>query len=167
MEDWQSEVTGLGLFEDDALFPAETDLKPRHSLRQPGNIPVMNSIHAVSKAFMSASEPLGKRFTPHSAKHYIGVLGLRLCKTIEEKAAWSANMVHSDMETTRRYYQKLSQDEIDDVFESFEQTSDSDLSPDDMKLMLRYHAHGLVKGTPEFETAKTLILEHQEKGTFE
>jgi integrase len=167
LEDWQKEVTGLGFLEDDALFPAETDVKPRHSLCQSGNIPVMNSIHAVSKAFRSASEPLGKRFTPHSAKHFIGVLGIRRCKTLEQQAAWSANMVHSDMETTRRYYQKLSQDQIDDVFESFEQTSGSDLAPEDMMLMLRYHEHLLMKGTPEFERAKALISEHHEKGTFE
>ncbi len=167
LEDWQNEVTGLSFLEDDALFPAEIDLKPRHILRQSGNISVMNSIHAVSKAFKSASEPLGKRFTPHSAKHYIGVLGLRRCKTLEEQAAWSANMVHSDMETTRRYYQKLSQDQIDDVFESFEQTSGSDLAPEDMMLMLRYHEHLLMKGTPEFERAKALISEHHGKGTFE
>lgn len=167
LEDWHNEVTGLGFLEDDALFPAEADLKPRHSLRKSGYIPVMTSIHAVSEAFRSASEPLGKHFTPHSAKHYIGLLGLRLCKTLEQEAAWSANMAHSDLETTRRYYQKLSQDQIDSVFEIFEQTSGSEVAPEEMMLMLRYHEHLLMKGTSEFERAKALISEHHRKGTFE
>lgn len=167
LEAWQNEVTGLGFLEDDALFAAETDLNSRDSSRRDGMIPVMNSIHAVSKAFNCASKPIGKRFTPHSAKHYIGLLGIRLGKTLEQQAAWSANMAHSDMETTRRYYQKLSQDQIDDVFESFEKTSGSDLAPEDMMLMLRYHEHLLMKGTPEFERAKALISEHHGKGTFE
>tara|TARA_R100000935_G_scaffold58904_1_gene99384 strand:+ start:5152 stop:5625 length:474 start_codon:yes stop_codon:yes gene_type:complete len=157
----------LGFVEDDALFPAETDLKPPQILRKSGNIPVMNSIHAISNAFRSASEPLGKRFTPHSAKHFIGVLGIRRCKRLEQQAAWSANMVHSDIETTRRYYQKLSQDRIDDVFESLEQTSGSDLAPEDMMIMLRYHEHSLTRGTPEFQRGKALISEHYGKGTFE
>ena len=70
------------------------------------------------------------------------------------------------METTRRYYQKLSQDQIDSVFEIFEQPSGSEMAPEDMMLMLRCHEHRLIPGTPDFERAKQLRSEHEEKGTF-
>lgn len=77
-------------------------------------------------------------------------------------------MAHTDISTTQRYYQKMPLDDIDDVFEAFdEKTTGSDVPQDDLILMLRYHEHGLVKGTQEFARAKELILEHHEKGTFE
>ena len=167
LEDWQNELRGMGYLEDDALFPGEPDLKPRSSAKPIKKISVMNSTHAISRAFRRASELIGKNFTPHSVKHYIGALGLRRCKTLEQETAWSATMAHNDIRTTRRYYQKPSQDKIDDVFEAFEQCSGSDVPQDEMMLMLRYHEHGLVKGTPEFERAKKLLSEHHEKGTFE
>ncbi|WP_162933377.1 tyrosine-type recombinase/integrase [Sulfitobacter mediterraneus] len=168
VEDWLAEISALGFRGDDALFPAEQDLHPHLSSRGAGNIDVMTSTHAVSGAFSCASELVGKRFTPHSAKYYIGALGLKHCKTLAQAAAWSANMAHTDISTTQRYYQKMPLDDIDDVFEAFdEQTTGSDVPQDDLILMLRYHEHGLVKGTQEFARAKELILEHHEKGTFE
>ncbi|MEP3440058.1 MAG: phage integrase N-terminal SAM-like domain-containing protein [Sulfitobacter sp.] len=164
--DWLEEISVLGFRGDDALFPAEKDLRPHPSSRSAANIAVMNSIHAVSNAFNCASELVEKRFTPHSVKYYIGALGLKHCKTLQQTAAWSANMAHTDISTTQRYYQKMGQNDIDDVFEAFEQASGSDAQPDDLILMLRYHEHGLVKGTAEFERARELISEHQKKGTF-
>lgn len=167
VEAWVGELVGLGFREDDALFPDERSLQQRHTLSQKGNVLVMTSTHAVTLAFRTASNSIGKKFTPHSAKHYIGALGLKMCKTVEEQAAWSANMGHEGMEITRRYYQKLPQGHVDDVFERFSSAVESDVSGEEMKLMLRYHEHNLVKGTPEFERAKELVLEHAAIGTFE
>jgi integrase len=167
VEDWLNELIALGFSQDDALFPDEKSLQKRHFLPQTEKIPVMSSTHAIALAFSCASALVGKRFFPHSAKHHIGGLGLRRCKTVEEQAAWSANMGHEDMEITKRYYQKLPQNLVDDVFERFDQGDDSNILHDDMLLMLRYHVHSLVKGTPEFERAKKLVLEFSENGTFE
>jgi hypothetical protein len=167
VEEWLNELVGLGFLEDDALFPDERSLQKRNFLSQPGKIPVMTSTHSVALAFQSASTLVVKKFSPHSAKHFIGALGLKRCKTVEEQAAWSANMGHEDLEITKRYYQKLSQEHVDEVFEKFERGVDSGVSQEDMILMLRYHEHNLVKGTPEFEQAKKLALEHAKEGTFE
>ncbi len=157
--EWLNELTDLGFEGDDALFPEERSLHRRSASPQEGRIPVMASTHAVSLAFQTASASIGKKFSPHSAKHHIGALGLRLCKNVQEEAAWSANMGHEGMEITRRYYQKPSQADVDDVFERFDRDADSDASTDDMELMLRYHEHNLVKGTPEFERARKLVQE--------
>jgi integrase len=167
VEDWLNELVALGFYQDDALFPDERCLQKRHFLPQSEKIPVMSSTHAIAQAFSCASALVGKKFSPHSAKHYIGALGMKRCNTIEEQAAWSANMGHEDKEITKRYYQKLPQNLVDDVFERFDQGDDSNILHDDMLLMLRYHAHSLVKGTPEFERAKKLVSEFSENGTFE
>jgi hypothetical protein len=87
VEEWRNELVGLGFLESDALFPEERNLRKRQFLPYAGIVPVMTSTHAVALAFRSASSLVGKRYSPHSAKHYIGALGLKLCRTIEEQAA--------------------------------------------------------------------------------
>ena len=126
----------------------------------------MTSTHAVALAFRSSSVRVGKKFSPHSAKYYIGLLGLKRCKTVKELAAWSANMGHETIDITKRYYQKMHQSDIDDVFETFNQDPEPTMPNEDLILMLRYHEHQLVKGTPEFDCAKQLIAEHTANGTF-
>lgn len=167
VEDWLNELVGLGFAKDDALFPEERSLQMRSRFLIGGNVPVMKSTYAVALAFRSASQLIGKQFSPHTAKHYIGRLGLKLCKTIEEQAAWSANMGHDGMEITRRYYQKMSQRHVDDVFEQFDRGTCKEIPLDDMILMLRFHEHNLMMGTPEFERAKKLVLERAENTAFE
>lgn len=164
---WLNELVGLGFLDDDALFPDERNLQKRSLFPDDGNISGMTSTHAVALAFRSASSLVGKKFSPHSAKHYIGALGLKRCKTIQEQAAWSANMGHEGMEITRRYYQKLPQEQVDDVFEKFSQPAGLVVSQDDLFLMMRYHSHRLVRGTPEFEEAEKLVIEHSQDGTFD
>jgi len=167
IEAWLNELVGLGFREDDALFPDERNLQRRSLFPDEGNISVMTSSHAVALAFRSASSLIGKKFSPHSAKHYVGTLGLKLCKTIEKQVAWSANMGHGGTEITRRYYQKLTQDHVDAVFEQFSRPAVSGVSQDDMFLMIRYHSHRLVRGTPEFEKAEELVIGHSQDGTFD
>lgn len=154
---WLKELLDLGCKVDDALFPDDRSLRQRCTLPHEGEVPVMSSTHAVSVAFRAASGRIGKKFSPHSAKHYIGVLGLKMCKTVKEEASWSANMGHEGMEITRRYYQKPSQACINDVFERFNRAAETEDTIDDMELMLLYHEHSLVKGTPEFERARKLV----------
>jgi integrase len=167
VEEWLSELVGLGFHADDALFPAEQYLQKRMTSSDVGKIPVMTSTYAVTSAFRFASSLIDKKFSPHSAKHYIGALGLKRCRTIEQQAAWSANMGHEGMDVTRRYYQKLPQRDIDDLFEQFHQPTSNDVLHDDLFLMMRYHGHLLVRGTPEFERAEKLVQEHAKNGTFE
>ena len=167
VQGWLKELVELGFTEEDALFPDERHLQQRTHSDQTQAVPVMNSTHAIAVAFRSASAVVGQRFSPHSAKHYIGALGLTLCKTVEEQAAWSANMGHEGMEITHRYYQKMTQSHVDDVFERFHQPARLDVPQDDMFLMMRYHFHGLTKGTQEFEQAAQLVSEHEKNRTFD
>ncbi|MDO6591484.1 hypothetical protein DS901_09115 [Loktanella sp. D2R18] len=120
-----------------------------------------------SKRSQNRSSLIDKKFSPHSAKHYIGALGLKRCRTIEQQAAWSANMGHEGMDVTRRYYQKMPQGDIDDVFEQFHQSTSNDVLHADLLQMVRYHSHLLVRGTPEFERAEKLVQECAKNGTFE
>jgi len=164
---WLNELSGLGFGEEDALFPDERFLVKRQPLNSSDAVPAMSSIHAVTVAFRVASGLIGKRFSPHSAKHCIGALGLSICRSVEAQAAWSVNMGHENMEVTSRYYQKLPQERVDEVFEHFGIGEVEEIPNEELVLMLRYHEHILVKGTPEFDRAKKLVSEHAEKRTFE
>jgi hypothetical protein len=159
--EWKEEVIGLGFEGDDALFPEEKYLSEKTHKEQSVHVSPMSSTHAVSTAFRTASSELGKSFLPHSAKHFIGILGLKVCKSAEELKAWSVNIGHEDEEVTRRYYQNITDDRVVEIFEGF--GDEAVETVDDMNLMLSYHEHGLDRGTPEFERARRLVTERQER----
>lgn len=155
--DWKNELTELGFEEDDALFPDAKDLVGRGYAADPSPVPVMTSKYAVNKAFRTASAVIDKKYSPHSAKHLIGGLGLLVCKTLEEEVAWSENMGHDNPEITRRYYQKVAPERVVELFEQFDISEEGKPSYDELQLMNMYHEHKLVKGTQEFERAERLV----------
>lgn len=160
--DWQEELIALGFEGGDALFPDERYLVKRDPCASPGNIPSMSSTHAVTSAFKTASRPLRKQFSPHAAKHFIGTLSLKRCKSPEHLKIWSVNMGHENEEVTLRHYKNIPNERRFEVFEEFyEEAVDTS---DDKDLMLRYHEHRLVKGTPEFQRAKKLVQERLAEG---
>lgn len=161
---WKADLVALGFQEKDALFPDERWLAEAGNRSRSEIIPVMKSTHAITRAFESASARCGKRWSPHSAKHSIGRLGSKVCKTAEDQRAWSANMGHEQEDVTRRYYQKPTSDRIDEIFQAFERPELE--TPDDKELMIRYFNHELDRGTTEFKRAEQLIdLRKQRMGS--
>lgn len=152
---WKEELVGLGFGADDALFPDEKHLSGNIDSSQSHFVLPMSSVNAVSFAFRSASIGIGKSFSPHSAKHFIGQLSLTTCKSPEALKAWSVNMGHDDEAVTLRYYKNVPEDRVFEIFEAF--GDERRETTDDMHLMLRYHEHKLTPGTPEFELAEILV----------
>lgn len=97
--------------------------------------------------------------SPHLAKHCIGNLSLKICKSPEALKAWSMNMGHENEEVTVWYYKQLPDERVFEIFEQFDDGAVDTM--DDKDLMLRYHEHRLDRGTPEFGRARRLVLERQ------
>lgn len=162
VRDWQVELLKLGFQETDALFPDEKFLLQNVGASCSDRILAMSSTHAVATAFKTASGSVGKSFSPHSAKHLIGQLSLKICKSPEELKVWSINMGHENEEVTLRYYKQIPEERVFEVFEQFDEETED--AADDKDLMLLYHEHKLDRGTPEFERATRLVLERQARG---
>lgn len=157
--EWKDELVDQGFDEQDALFPDDRILVGKRRTSSSAAILPMSSTHSVTIAFKIASGLIGKRFSPHSAKHCIGRLSLKVCKSPEELKAWSMNMGHENEEITLKYYKRIPDSRIIEIFEDFD--LDITENVDDKELMLRYHEHQLDRGTPEFERAMKLVRERQ------
>lgn len=158
---WKEELLGLGFEDADALFPDGKDLSTREGRSLRPVLP-MSSTHAVSRAFREASREISQSFSPHSAKHFIGQLSWRFCKSPEEFKAWSSNMGHEDERVTQKYYSNISVPRVAEIFEAFDEVETE--TREDKDLMLAYHEHKLDRGTPEFERAADLVLKRQLSG---
>lgn len=157
--DWQQELIDLGFREEDALFPDEKHLVEREFTSPSDSIPAMSTTYAVAAAFKTASQPLGKCFSPHSAKHCIGQLSLKTCNSSEERKAWSLNMGHENEQVTLRHYKKISDERVFEIFEQFDDGAVDTV--EDKDLLLRYYEHKMDPGSPEFRRAKRLIRERE------
>lgn len=163
--EWKEELLGLGFSSEDAMFPEERFLVTRGSYTQRGNVPVMATTHAISKAFEVGSELLQKHITPHSAKHCIGSHSLAICKEPDEHKAWSMNMGHENEEVMIRHYKHLSEERVFDIFEQFEKAgkNESEFGFEERELMLGYLLRDFVPGTDEYERGEDLVDEHRER----
>lgn len=153
---WKQELVELGFECADALFPDEKYLSGNVDRSQSQFVLPMTSANAMSSAFRLASRGIGKSFSPHSAKHFIGQLGLKICKSLEDAKAWSVNMGHDNEDVTQRYYENITGERVSEIFEAFD--SGHNDTVEDMGLMLRYHEHKLDRGTPEFKRAESLVM---------
>lgn len=148
--EWLEEVQRRGLRQDDALFPELADLAVAgRSEREP--FPPMKSASAVTEAFAIACRNVPESYSPHSVRHTLAQLGDRTCRTSEERKAWSLNLGHTSEEITWTYYGKVTDTRRSEIFDVFEQTQPA--SSPEMELMLAYHEHRLIRGTPVFEQA--------------
>lgn len=151
---WLKELIRIGLGPEDALFPELSDLdKASGSERAP--FAPMKSANAVTEAFALACRNSHVAYSPHSVRHTLAQLGDRVCRTSEERKAWSLNLGHSSEEVTWTYYGKVTDARRDEIFEIFEQSQPA--SSVEMELMLAYHEHLLIRGSPEFDQAEELI----------
>jgi integrase/Zn ribbon nucleic-acid-binding protein len=153
--DWITEVRDLGLFGDDALFPDIRMIGGRDlasSSRE--SIAPMRTAGAVDAIFAKARK--GRRhYTPHSARHALAALGDKLCRTPEERKAWSLNLGHASEAVTWSHYGKVDDTRKAIIFTDFNLIQT--WTHEEMTLMLRYHMHQLCLGTPEFNYAERLV----------
>lgn len=154
---WIDELRLIGIELDDTLFPAVQFLRtPAYQLgAKRHHMEPMQTQAAVTEAFKLASLHSSHEYSPHSARHCLVALGDQVCRTSEEKKAWSLNLGHSSEKVTQTHYAKVSDLRKCEIFESF---NENDLWTDEEKdLMLDYHDHRLHPGTLEHQRAKQLV----------
>ncbi|SER94298.1 Site-specific recombinase XerD [Tranquillimonas rosea] len=113
---WVQELKALGFQPRDALFPDGKNV----AARDPDAPPVepLASSKPLQDAFAKASERIGKAYTPHSVRHTLKALGARMCRSHEQRKAWSMNLGHSDEQITEKHYAKMSQSRSSEIMEA-------------------------------------------------
>ncbi|MCP9482670.1 tyrosine-type recombinase/integrase [Shimia sp. CNT1-13L.2] len=154
---WLLELDRIGFGPEDALFPSKDDLARPSPKDGADHVPVvpMATSDAVARAFSEASKLVGKSYTPHSARHCLKALGDKMCRTLEERKAWSKNLGHSSEKVTETYYAKMTESQSAELIDRMR--SEQKWSDEEKELMLDYLQHLLTRGTPEFERARTLV----------
>jgi len=154
---WYQEARAMGLRENDALFPDARTLELPWKIALLGRtaIPPMCSSAAVDAVFRKACARLRFRYTPHSARHAIAQLGDQVCRTPEERKAWSLNMGHSSEKITAQYYGRVTDAKKSELLRSFDLVEH--WPEEDLRLMLRYHEHRLQPDSLEFDRAESLV----------
>ena len=71
------------------------------------------------------------------------------------------NLGHDSEEVTWTYYGKVTDARREEIFEVFEQ--DQTATSIETDLMLAYHEHRLIPGSPEFEQAQDLIEQRRQR----
>ncbi|WP_128253377.1 tyrosine-type recombinase/integrase [Falsirhodobacter deserti] len=157
--DWLEEVTRRSLRSEDALFPELRDLE-KASVSERAPFAPMKSANAVTEAFSLACRDCKEVYSPHSVGHTLAQLGDRICRTSEERKAWSLNLGHNSEEVTWTYYGKVTDMRRGEIFKVFEQ--DQPATSIEKDLMLAYHEHLLIRGSPEFDQAEKLIEQRRQ-----
>lgn len=149
---WAQELNDFGFQQQDALFPNGRNLVAR----APSAIPVepLGSSKPLQDAFAKASERLGKVYTPHSARHTLKALGAQMCRSHEQRKAWSMNLGHSDEQITEKHYGKMSQSRSSELIESL--SSDLVFTEEENEMIIDFYQHRFQRGTPEYVIAKRL-----------
>lgn len=153
--DWLKELEALGAHADDALFPPNDALVNRLRLTRHLDQPIVcwKTEGGISRAFSIACEAAGiQPYTPHSARHFLAAFGKEVCRTEEYREAWSKNLGHSKRQITVSHYAKMTPQEHRSAMLRLRL---GDIETNDEKdLLLAFHEHRLVHGSPEFELAE-------------
>ncbi|MHA6347594.1 tyrosine-type recombinase/integrase [Roseivivax sp. CAU 1761] len=157
---WTQELDALGFQPQDALFPDGRNLVTR----APGTAPVdpLGSSKPLQDAFARASERLGKAYTPHSARHTLKALGDAMCRSYEQRKAWSMNLGHSDEQITEKHYAKMSQSRSSELIEAL--NSDLVFTEEENERIIDFYQHRFLRGTPEYQDAKSLAEKRDNVG---
>ncbi|MEP1421086.1 MAG: site-specific integrase [Erythrobacter sp.] len=150
--EWARELKLLGFQAQDAVFPEIKDLGPR--LPSAPAVEILASGRALQTAFSRASEPFGNRYTPHSARHTLKALGARICRTHEERKAWSMNLGHADEQITERHYGKMSAMRSQTIIEAL--NSDEVFTKEEQEMIIDFYENRFVRGTDEYRIARKL-----------
>jgi integrase len=149
--DWVNEVQRLGFGPDDALFP---ELAKLESACQTDRAPIdpMTSSAAVTQAFKIASDAIGKSYSPHSVRDSLAHLRDEICRTPEQRKAFSANLGHSSEKVTETYYGKVDDQRREEIFRAFDNAPEA--TNEELELLVAYHERELIPGSPEFNRAR-------------
>lgn len=160
--DWVRKLRDLGFSEEDAVFPSNIDLVQKRLPLDASHatVPSMRSEHAIRRVFREASATVSKSYSPHSARRTITTCQIKICRTPAELRAVSQNLGHESLETTIKYYAKLSDTDRFQILEDMASHGQDDRG--DFELMLDYHEHRLTRGTPEFKRAECLVKQRRE-----
>jgi integrase len=158
--DWIGETRQLGCGDRDALFPPDPVCETPRLLARTDREPVApwTTDEGVRRAFRRGAEAAGVPYcNPHSVRHTLAALAKVQCRNLEEEQAWSHNLGHSDLGTTRRHYARMTDARRDALFPVIAQRDP--LSEEEVHLLLAYHEQRLARGTPEFDRAVRLSTE--------
>lgn len=160
--DWINEVHSFGISENDALFPDIRKIAGRDIARQGrSSIDPMRTAGAVDAVFAQARKGR-QHYTPHSARHTLAALGDKICRTPEQRKAWSLNLGHSSEAVTWAHYGRVDDARKAAIFAEFGQIKS--WTDEELLLMLSYHEHQLCLGTPEFNHAQRLVERYRTAG---
>lgn len=99
---------------NDPMFPAaEMTHDADHFYAATGRVArqTWKSSEPLRRHFRAACEAAGlPYFNPHSVRTTLGRLGLKVCRNPEEMKAFSQNFGHASLDTTARFYSRLSDD---------------------------------------------------------
>ena len=155
--DWVTELRQLGCRDDDALFPPNEALEVPRLLNHVDRGPIIPwaTEDGIRRAFALGARALGIPYIhPHSVRHTLAALGTVLCRSIPEELAWSHNLGHSKLETTRSHYARMTDAHRDQLFATM--ATRNPLPEEDKDLLIAYHQKLLMPGSPEFQRAEQL-----------
>ncbi|WP_165775695.1 tyrosine-type recombinase/integrase [Paramylibacter kogurei] len=154
--EWVNEMETLGANRDDAVFPAEQSLIQN---RSPGVQPrkpfePLKGGDVVRQAFVVASKNTEHHYHPHLARDCLAAFGVELCRSEKERTAWSRNLSHKDIETTRLRYGPMAEKTWLEVMEVIE--TERNETDDEKDLILKFALQELHPRDPDYEKAKAL-----------
>ncbi|ANT60967.1 hypothetical protein AYJ57_11700 [Salipiger sp. CCB-MM3] len=149
---WVQELKDFKFQTQDALFPDGKNLVARTL----GAVPIepLASSKPLQDAFGKASERIGKAYTPHSARHALKALGAQMCRSHEQRKAWSMNLGHSDEQITEKHYAKMTQSRSSEIIEAL--SSDLVFTEEENEMIIDYYQQRFHRGTHEYLVAKSL-----------
>lgn len=161
VEAWAEELSALGATPHDALFPDALTLREIVLGASNGGASAracwapMGSAHAVDTVFQRAGALVGRKITPHSARHTMARHGEQTVRTPEQRKAWSMNMGHDNETTTWGNYGKMTDEARARAMAQI--SEDSTLTYEDLELLVRWLLHDISRESPEFQKTEKLL----------
>ncbi|MBO9401823.1 tyrosine-type recombinase/integrase [Shimia sp. R9_3] len=162
--EWIEELRVLGFCGRDGIFPASSHLGKRSVDLAP--VEPIQTARPLQTAFACASSAIEQPCSPHSARHTLKALGSRICRTQDERKAWSMHLGHDDDQITERHYGKMSQEQSDALMEAM--CSDEVFTEDEKDMIIDYHENRFRRGTSEYRAARRLAEKREKvRGDYE
>lgn len=158
---WVEELAVLGARPEDALFPDVQTLRAfstnssQKDKRDRAPWPPMASAHAVDAVFQRAGKLIGRKITPHSARHTIARHGEQMVRTAGQRKAWSMNMGHDSETTTWGNYGKMTDEARSQAMEQI--SEHSTLTFEELELLVQRLLHLFARDSPEFQKSERLM----------
>lgn len=161
---WIDELDKLGCGPQEALFPPNAAFDFPRRLSKTDREPILpwQTDGAIRRAFHRGCQSAGlPYFNPHSAKHYLRSIRDEICRTSDQRKAWSYNLGHENEQITEANYAKMTDDRRDEIFSNL---SVGNLETEQEKdLLLAYHEHRLASDSAEFKLAERLSEERRRR----